>query len=80
MKFSLLVRIHGCQDSEKYVEVMETTMLPFADEHLPVVWIYQQNNAPCHASEVAKIWFDKNVVRFMRCTAKLPDLNRIKNL
>ena len=47
---------------------------------LPNGYIYQQDNAPAHTSNVTKAWFEEKGIEVLPWPAKLPDLNPIKNL
>ena len=56
------VVIEGRQNAQKYVKLLETSLLPFAEVHDGQDFISQQNNASIHTAEVTKAWFkDKNL-------------------
>ena len=41
-----LHRIQGTMDQYMYKEILENVMLPYAEESLPLVWKFQQDNDP----------------------------------
>ena len=55
-------------------------MLPYAEEDMPLRWVYMQDNDPKHTSRRVKSWFIENRVAVMDWPAQSPDLNPIKNL
>ncbi|GJQ82124.1 hypothetical protein Trydic_g5626 [Trypoxylus dichotomus] len=55
-------------------------MLPYAEDHLSVLWKYQQDNDPKHTAKIAKDWFRQNHVDLLDWPSCSPDLNPIENL
>lgn len=73
-------RIEGNMDAVKYVEILQNVMLPYAEENLPVIWKFQQDNDPKHTSRVAKKFFEDNSVTVLDWASSSADLNPIEHL
>lgn len=67
-------------DAKVYTNIMQTVMLPYAQEEMPLKWIMMQDNDPKHTSKLAKNWFSSNRVKLLEWPAQSPDLNPIENL
>ena len=55
-------------------------MEPYCDDHMPVSYIFQQDNDPKHTSRLVKCWFTENKINVLDWPAQSPDLNPIENL
>lgn len=75
-----IYRIKKIMDQHLYVQILEEIMLPYAEEEMPLIWVFQQDNDPKHTSKLAKQWFLANRVNVMEWPAQSPDLNPIENL
>lgn len=75
-----IFKIDGIMTQDVYLNILRNVMLPYADEEMPIRWIYQQDNDPKHTARRVKQWFVENKVCLMTWPAQSPDLNPIENL
>ena len=68
------------QDSAKDVEVLQRYLIPLAERHIGVSWIFQHEDATNHKSRLRMDWLNQRQVRVMNWPARSPDLNPIENL
>ena len=76
-----LVRIEGTLRQEKYKEILEKQVLPFASKHYGGSnnFTFQQDNFGPHKAKSIKAYLDENEVKTMDWPAQSPDLNPIEN-
>ncbi|KAK1789440.1 hypothetical protein P4O66_015368 [Electrophorus voltai] len=67
-------------DQFAYIKILEEVRLPYAEEEMPLKWIFQQDHDPKHTSKRAASWFQTNKIKVMAWPAQSPDLKPIENL
>jgi hypothetical protein len=78
-----LVRIEGTFDAEKYIDILDDTVLPYIEEHFPDGhFYYYQDNSPIHRARTVREWFERNIPvhQIFETPPKSPDIPPIENL
>ena len=74
-----LREVKGNLGSRKYCQMLNTFAFPLILEEYDQDLVFQQDNAPAHASEVTQLFLEENGVSVMDWPARSPDLNVIEN-
>lgn len=67
-------------NSESYVELLDSVLIPFTEDIMDNNFIFQQDNAAIHVSKKSMAWFSDRNIQVMNWPARSPDLNPIENL
>ena len=62
-----IYKIGGILDKAKYVDIFNNVMLPWAEENLPVILKFQQDNDLKHTAKVIKKFLDDNYINVLEC-------------
>lgn len=75
-----MFKVDGMLDQYAYKDILEKVMQPFAKDHLPLNYIFQQDNASCHTANTVKVWMRGQHINVLDWPAQSADLNPIENL
>ena len=70
----------GIMDRFLYVDILNSTLLPFLHDVFPDDHRFMQNNDPKHTSKYGKAFLAENGIQWMKTPAESPDLNPIENV
>ena len=62
------------------VDILKNIMLSYAEEEMPLLWVFLQDNNPKHTTRNALQWFLDYSINIMKWPVQTPDLNPFENL
>jgi len=75
-----LVPVTGTLNSQGYIELLGTHLLPWLAENRLQQHYFQQDNASCHVSRLSQAFFRDKELKILDWPANSPDLNPIENI
>lgn len=76
-----LMTVEGMMDSLKYIDVLDTQLIPAMQQWYPENnGVFQEDLAPCHSSKISKTFKQENEINVLPWPGNSPDLNPIENL
>lgn len=75
-----IFRIEDTMTKFEYKNILENIMLPYAEDNMPLIWRFQQDNDPKHSSKLVSAWLMDHNVATLTWPSQSPDLNPIENL
>jgi transposase len=74
-----LFHVQGRMNSGAYCDLIDTCMLPQAQTWFPnSAWIFQQDNAPCHVSQVSRNHMEYMGIDILPWPSNSPDVSPIE--
>lgn len=70
----------GIMNAERYVSILDLTLVPFIRDKCPSGHRFMQDNDPKHTSRRAVAFFEEKGIRWWKTPPESPDANSIENL
>ena len=72
--------LNATMDRFVYHYILEEKMVPHADNNMPLLWTFQQDNNPKNMSKLVKQWFETNQIEVMKWPAQSTEFNPIEKI
>ncbi|CAF0969490.1 unnamed protein product [Brachionus calyciflorus] len=71
----------GRLNSTRYIQILNENLIESMEKiHQDQLFIFQQDNAPCHKAKIIIKWFTDKKIECLKLRANSPDFNCIENL
>jgi transposase/predicted transcriptional regulator len=75
-----IIVVADTMNSDRYIEMLRTNVLPWISENMNSDCIFQQDNASSHTSKKTKSFTDQQNIKILDWPPNSPDLNPIENI
>ena len=58
-----------------YVDILQNCMISYAEENMPLRWVFQQSNDPKHRGKCTTMWFVNNKINLLKWPAQSTNLS-----
>ena len=70
----------GIMDADRYIQILQRTLLPFLSDVMPNGHRFMQDNDPKHCSRKAQQFMEVNSINWWKTPPESPDCNPIENV
>lgn len=75
-----LVMLEGNLNHQRYLQILEGNLVPYARETFGENFVFQDDNAPAHRARAVRDFWEENEIQHLDWPACSPDMNPIENL
>ena len=70
----------GIMDANLFIEILDSTLLPFISEKFSTGHRFMQDNDPKHVSRAAQCFYEAKGINWWKTPPESPDLNPVENM